>query len=181
MPEVKNILLLSDTHSCTEPDIAAHFKAADEIWHAGDWGDVQLSDLMEKTGKTIRGVYGNIDGNPIRIRYPESLTFECEGMKVYMKHIGGHPGKYAKGIPGEIRNSSASLFICGHSHILRVVRDPQLGILYMNPGAAGRHGFHVMRTMLRFSIDHGEIRNAAVIELGKRTAGILPHNNKDVN
>lgn len=180
LPEVKDILLLSDTHSCTEPDISAHFQNADEIWHAGDWGDEKLSDLMEKTGKTVRGVYGNIDGQKIRLRYPETLIFECEGLKVFIKHIGGHPGKYASGVREEIRQSGAGLFICGHSHILRVVRDPKLGILYMNPGAAGRHGFHIMRTMLRFRIYNGEIKNAAVIELGKRTAGILPINNKDV-
>ncbi len=173
---MKKILLLSDTHFCVEKDILKYFDAADELWHAGDWGNAELSDMMEKTGKPIRSVYGNIDGQDIRQRYPLINQFECEGIKVYMTHIGGYPGKYSPGIAGQLRQTQADLFIAGHSHILRVMRDATSSnnMLFMNPGAAGRHGFHIMRTMLTFDIHQGKISNVAVIELGKRTAGILP-------
>lgn len=167
--------MLSDTHSCSEADILSHFDNADEIWHAGDWGDTLLSDKMEKTGKPVRGVWGNIDGQDIRNRYPLNNSFICEGVSVWMTHIGGYPGKYNPKIIRELRETTPMLFICGHSHILRVMRDKDLGgMLYMNPGAAGRHGFHHMRTMLRFNVHDGQISDVAVIELGKRTAGILP-------
>lgn len=172
---MKKILLLSDTHSCIEKDIQRHFADADELWHAGDWGNSALNDLMEKTGKPIKSVYGNIDGNDIRQIYPKDNIFTCEGIKVYITHIGGYPGKYSSGIPASLRNEKPDLFICGHSHILRVMRDPNMhNMLFMNPGAAGRHGFHIMRTMLKFKIDGNKISDVAVIELGKRTAGILP-------
>lgn len=175
MREVKKILLLSDTHSCAEPDILKHFDEYDELWHAGDWGQVELSDLMEKTGKPIRGVWGNIDGNDIRARYPLNNRFTCESVDVLMTHIGGYPGKYNPKIIPEFKKQAPQLFICGHSHILRVMRDPNFGnMLCLNPGAAGRHGFHHMRTMLKFVLDQGAIKDLAVIELGKRTAGILP-------
>lgn len=175
LPEVKKILLLSDTHSCSEADITKHFGSFDELWHAGDWGDMTLSDKMEKTGKPVRGVWGNIDGQEIRQRYPLNNRFNCEGIDVWMTHIGGYPGKYNPKILSELKQNPPQLFICGHSHILRVMRDPNLNqMLYMNPGAAGRHGFHHMRTMLKFEIDQGTIKHVAVIELGKRTAGILP-------
>ncbi len=172
---MKKILLLSDTHGCKEPDIIRHFEEADELWHAGDWGNAALSDLMEKTGKPLRSVYGNIDGQDIRLRYPERNTFECAGLKVLMTHIGGYPGKYSPGVKALLQAEKPGLFICGHSHILRVMRDPGIDrMLFMNPGAAGRHGFHIVRTMLKFKIDAGQISDVAVIELGKRTAGILP-------
>lgn len=172
---MKKILLLSDTHGCTEPDILRHFDDADELWHAGDWGNNKLSDIMEKTGKPLQSVYGNIDGQELRMRYPLNNNFECEGLKVYMTHIGGYPGRYSSGIKTVLRNIKPDLFICGHSHILRVMRDPEIdNMLFMNPGAAGRHGFHQMRTMLKFKIENGKILDVAVIELGKRTAGILP-------
>lgn len=175
LPKVKKILLLSDTHSCSEADITKHFGSFDELWHAGDWGDMTLSDKMEKTGKPVRGVWGNIDGQEIRQRYPLNNRFNCEGIDVWMTHIGGYPGKYNPKILSELKQNPPQLFICGHSHILRVMRDPNLNqMLYMNPGAAGRHGFHHMRTMLKFEIDQGTIKHVAVIELGKRTAGILP-------
>lgn len=167
--------MLSDTHSCVETDILKHFEEADEIWHAGDWGNAELHELMSKTGKTLRGVRGNIDGPDIQQIYPVNLRFEVEGVKVWMTHIGGYPGKYNPKIVAELRHDTPDLFICGHSHILRVMRDKGLkGLLFMNPGAAGRHGFHHMRTMLRFVIDKGKIDQVAVIELGKRSAGILP-------
>jgi putative phosphoesterase len=175
LPQVKKILLLSDTHSCAEDDIIRHFGEADELWHAGDWGDISLNNKMEATGKTIRSVYGNIDGQGIRSIFPALNIFVCEGLKVLMTHIGGYPGKYNSGIRSLLKKENPGLFICGHSHILRVMRDPEHGnMLFMNPGAAGRHGFHHMRTMLKFTIENALIKDVAVIELGKRTAGILP-------
>ncbi len=136
---------------------------------------MELSALFEKTGKPVRGVWGNVDGQELRNIYPLHNIFTCEGTKVWMTHIGGYPGKYNPKILKELKQDTPGLFICGHSHILRVMRDKDLGgMLFMNPGAAGRHGFHVMRTMLRFDMDNGSIQNVAVIELGKRTAGILP-------
>jgi uncharacterized protein len=172
---VKKILLLSDTHSCEDTDIVQHFDSVDEIWHAGDWGNTFLFDKMEKSKKTIRGVYGNIDDQKIRSIFPESIEFECEGVQVAMTHIAGYPGKFNSKILSYLRNNPPDLFICGHSHILRVMRDKSLnGMLFMNPGAAGRHGFHHMRTMLRFDLNNSKIENVIVIELGKRTAGILP-------
>lgn len=171
---MKKILLLSDTHSCAEPDIIKHFSDADELWHAGDWGNLELSNIMEATGKPVRGVWGNVDGQDIRNIYPLHNQFECEGINVWMTHIGGYPGKYNPKLIKSLHADPPDLFICGHSHILKVMRDNTLGILHMNPGAAGRHGFHHMRTMLRFVISNGQIKDVAVIELGKRTAGILP-------
>ncbi len=175
MPKVKKILLLSDTHGCIEPDILKHTTSADEIWHAGDWSNTELSRIFEKTGKPVRGVWGNVDGQELRNIYPENNIFTCEGLRVWMTHIGGYPGRYSQGVGKALKQDPPDLFICGHSHILRVMRDKTLkDMLYMNPGAAGRHGFHVMRTMLTFEIEAGKVKNVAVIELGKRTAGILP-------
>jgi putative phosphoesterase len=175
LPKVKKILLLSDTHGCAEPDILKHAPAADEIWHAGDWGGKGLVDLFEKTGKPLRSVWGNIDGQELRVLFPLNNIFMCEGLKVRITHIGGYPGKYSPGIARELREDTPGLFISGHSHILRVMRDKTLnGMLFMNPGAAGRHGFHIMRTMLSFEVNNAAVGNVAVIELGKRTAGILP-------
>jgi len=169
---VKNILLLSDTHSCVEPDIIKHFADADEIWHGGDWGNMALSDILEKTGKTIRSVWGNVDGQDLRTRYPLHNRFTCEGIKVWITHIGGYPGKYNPKLIKDLYECIPDLFITGHSHILKVMRDKNLkGMLHMNPGAAGRHGFHIMRTMIKFELDAGKIQNVAVIELGKRTEG----------
>lgn len=172
---MKKILLLSDTHSCAEPDIVRHFADADEIWHAGDWGTITLSDVLEKSGKPVKSVWGNIDGADIRMRYPLHNRFTCEGVDVWMTHIGGYPGNYNPKIIQELKKNPPNLFICGHSHILRVMRDKNHSdMLLMNPGAAGRHGFHIMRTMLKFEIDGKAIKNVAVIELGKRTDGALP-------
>ncbi len=172
---MKKILLLGDNHSCVEADIIKHFKEADEIWHTGDWGNTALSDMAEQTGKPIKSVWGNVDGQELRLRYPLHNRFECEGVKVWMTHIGGYPGNYNPKLLQELKTDTPHLFICGHSHILKVMRDKQHNdMLVMNPGAAGRHGFHIMRTMLKFEIDQGAIKNVAVIELGKRTEGILP-------
>lgn len=171
----KKILLLSDTHSCIENDIVKHFDDADEIWHAGDWGNMELIHLLEKTGKTIRSVWGNVDGQEIRTIYPLHNRFNVDGLKVWMTHIGGYPGKYNPKIIHDLKKNPPDLFICGHSHILKVMRDPKLNnLIHINPGAAGRHGFHIMRTMVKFEINNGKLENIAVIEMGKRTAGILP-------
>lgn len=172
---MKRILLLSDTHGCEEADIVKHFGDADELWHAGDWGNAGLLKIMQQGGQPVRSVWGNIDGQDLRLLFPEHNRFECEGVKVWMTHIGGYPGHYPARIAEELRKDPPQIFICGHSHILRVMRDQQhRGVLVMNPGAAGRHGFHVMRTMLKFELDAGAVKNVAVIELGKRTAGIVP-------
>lgn len=172
---MKKILLLSDTHSCAEPDIIRHFSQCDEIWHAGDWGNIELIEKAEKSGKPIRSVWGNIDGPDIRLRYPLHNRFVCEGVDVWMTHIGGYPGSYNPKVLAALKADTPTLFICGHSHILRVMRDKDLNnMLVMNPGAAGRHGFHLMRTMLRFDVDNGAIKKVAVIELGKRTEGVVP-------
>lgn len=165
-------MLLSDTHSHVDERIFAHAEAADEIWHAGDIGSVRVSDALEKV-KPFRAVYGNIDGQALRIRYPEMQEFECEGVSVLMRHIAGYPGKYNAKTRYLLDRVKPKLFICGHSHILKVVYDKKREHLHMNPGAAGKAGFHQMRTMLRFELNAGKIENAQVIELGLR--GELTH------
>jgi putative phosphoesterase len=162
-----SIGLISDTHHHLDENIFKHFKDCDEIWHAGDFGTVEIADQL-KTKKPLRGVYGNIDGYDVRSVYPEKLRFNCEEVSVFMTHIGGHPGRYAPGIKAELSSQPAMLFISGHSHILRVVFDEKLQTLHMNPGAAGKQGWHSMRTIIRFTIDKKEIGNCEVIELGKR-------------
>ncbi len=172
---MKKILLLSDTHGCVESDIIKHFNDADEIWHAGDWSNKELLNIMETTGKTIRGVWGNVDGHDLRAILPLNNMFSIDGIKFWMTHIGGYPGKYNPKIKPMLTQHPPHVFICGHSHILKVMKDPKLNnMLCINPGAAGRHGFHIMRTMIKFEINESKIQNMAVIELGKRTAGILP-------
>lgn len=162
--------LLSDTHSYLDNSIFKYFKNCDEIWHAGDIGDPDVLDQLESF-KPTRAVFGNIDNQEIRKRCPEKLVFTIEGLKVYMIHIGGTPPNYAKGVKSELLAQQPGLFICGHSHILKVIADPTLNdMLYMNPGAAGKHGFHHIKTMLRFDIDAGFPKNLEVIELGKRGA-----------
>lgn len=160
--------LISDTHSFLDPKVFDHFGSCDEIWHVGDFGDPEVLDAL-KNFKPTKGVYGNIDGQKIRVECPEKLIFEIEGVKVYMVHIGGTPPRYAKGVRQDLLIHKPDLFICGHSHILKVVRDHSLNLLYMNPGAAGRHGFHKIRTILRFDIDSGSPKNLEVIELGSRS------------
>ena len=126
------------------------------------------------SGLTLKGVYGNIDGQDVRTQYPEKLTWQCEEVKVYMTHIGGHPGRYAPGIKTELIKNEAKLFICGHSHILKVIYDDKINCLHMNPGAAGNQGWHTVRTIIRFSIDGKEIKKCEVIELGKRGTTLVP-------
>lgn len=159
--------LLSDTHSFLDDAVFTHFAACDEIWHAGDFGNIEVADRLEAF-KPLRGVYGNIDGKDIRTRFPEDLRFSCEGVEVFMTHIGGYPGKYAPRIKEELKRHPPKLFISGHSHILKVMFDPQLQCLHLNPGAAGKYGWHKVRTLMRFAIEGDKIENLEVIELAGR-------------
>ncbi len=161
---MKKILLLSDTHSHIDERILHYAGEADEIWHAGDIGRTDVTDKLKEIGP-LRAVYGNIDDAEIRKEFPLNQRFMCEEVDVWMTHIGGYPGKYSPAIREEIRQNPPKLFICGHSHILKVMNDKNLGLLHMNPGAAGKHGFHKKRTMLRFQIDKKEIKELEVIEL----------------
>jgi uncharacterized protein len=160
--------LLSDTHSYLDPQLLKLFDSCDEIWHAGDFGDVAVYDKLKAMKKPLRTVYGNIDGNDLRQMMPASLTWETEGVKIFMTHIGGYPGKYPANIRTALLDSKPGIFICGHSHILKVIYDDKLKLLHLNPGAAGKEGFQLVRTALRFHIDNGKPGGMEVIELGKR-------------
>jgi uncharacterized protein len=164
---VTKIGLISDTHNHLDQAIFKHFEQCDEIWHAGDFGSGAIADAL-RTFKPLRGVYGNIDGYDIQSEFPEELIFTCEEVKVFIKHIGGYPNKYVPGVKDKILNEHVQLFISGHSHILKVIYDPKLQCLHMNPGAAGVQGWHKVKTLIRFAIDGKEIKNCEVIELGKR-------------
>lgn len=142
---------------------------ADEVWHAGDIGDLSLIDRIEKI-KPVRAVYGNIDNAELRLHHPLNQVFNCQKIKVVMTHIAGYPGRYSARVKELLDEHRPQLFICGHSHILKVMKDPKRGHIHMNPGAAGKHGFHQMRTLLRFEINGDTLQNLAVIELGKRGA-----------
>lgn len=157
--------LISDTHNYLDPQILEFFEGCDEIWHAGDFGNIQIAEQLKKVAPVI-GVYGNIDGEDIRSEFPLHQRFEREGMKIWITHIGGVPGRYCLPIREELENDPPELFICGHSHILRISRDQKLGnMLYMNPGAAGKQGFQSHRTIIRFQINSGKIHNVEVINL----------------
>ena len=159
--------LIADTHGFLDEAISAHFIHCDEIWHAGDFGDsLSINDL--KQDKILKGVFGNIDGPVIRSNFLEQDVFWCEDVKVMMRHIGGYPPRYNPETKKELILHRPQLFISGHSHILRVMYDDKLQCLYMNPGAAGRQGWHKMRTIIRFDIEGKEIKNCEVIELGKK-------------
>lgn len=186
--------MISDTHGWLDEAVYEHFKECDEVWHAGDFGSLTLvpspggdrvedgqgfalsyGDLFVQRfeqlfGRTIifRGVYGNIDTPELRVVYPEKLFFICEGVSVFMQHIGGYPGRYSKGVKEDIIAHKSGLFISGHSHILKIMYDQKLHCLHMNPGAAGKHGWHKMRTVIRFAIEGKEIKNCEVVELGER-------------
>ena len=159
--------LLSDTHGYVDPKIYDYFKDVDEIWHAGDIGDIAVIDELRKF-KPLRGVYGNIDDHLIRSEMPEFNRFNCEEVEVLITHIGGKPGKYAKPAFEVLEEKAPKLFICGHSHILLVKMDPRYNMLWMNPGACGYKGFHSVKTILRFSITGDRIHDLEAIELGKR-------------
>lgn len=160
---MKKILLLSDTHGYIDNDILKYVKQSDEIWHAGDIGDLLVTDEIKKQ-KPLRAVYGNIDGSKARAEFPEHDRFMCEGVDVWMTHIGGYPNRYDKRIGDSIKKDPPNLFISGHSHILKVMNDKKLKLLHMNPGAIGKYGFHKVRTMLRFVIDGKNIKDLEVIE-----------------
>ncbi|WP_313360956.1 metallophosphoesterase family protein, partial [Empedobacter sp.] len=159
-------LLLSDTHSYIDDRILEYAQQADEIWHAGDIGDISVTDKLAEI-KPLRAVYGNIDDNKARAEFPLNNRFTLEGVDVWITHIGGYPGKYNPAIRKEITENPPKLFICGHSHILKVMPDKQLGLIHMNPGAVGKHGFQKVRTMLRFELNKGKIENLEVIEFKK--------------
>jgi len=160
--------LISDTHGYFDENIFRHFEQCDEIWHAGDFGEGIANNLAARSGQVIRGVYGNIDGPPIRTVYPEQLVFHCEDVKVMMRHIGGSPPRYNPETKKQLLIHQPLLFITGHSHILKIMYDDGLKCLFMNPGAAGKQGWHKIRTIVRFAIDGRDIKNCEVIELGKR-------------
>ncbi len=156
--------LMSDTHGVLPDQLFEYFQKVDEIWHAGDIGSVSVADSLESF-KPFRAVYGNVDGNELRARYPLDLRFRVEDLAVWMTHIGGYPGKYAPSVAPRIRAQPPGLFISGHSHILKIIPDPALGLLHINPGACGNEGWHRARTLVRFSVEAGRVLNPEVIEL----------------
>ena len=164
---MKKIGLLSDTHHYLDPGIFKHFEHCDEVWHAGDFGSTEISDALKKF-KPLKGVFGNIDGQDIRSEFPEVSRFICEGVKVLMIHIGGYPGRYSPAAKKEILSFQPKIFISGHSHILKVMYDEKFQCLHINAGAAGKQGWHKVRTLIRFVIDEDNIKNCEVIELGKK-------------
>ncbi|MGB0396092.1 MAG: metallophosphoesterase family protein [Flavobacteriaceae bacterium] len=166
---MKKILLLSDTHGHLDQKILKYIDGADEVWHAGDIGTTAVADGISKI-KPLRGVYGNIDGHELRSQFPENQIFSCQGVKVLMTHIGGYPGRYNPRVKKLIQEEKPQLYVCGHSHILKVIPDRKNNLLHMNPGACGIQGFHKVRTLLRFELNQGKIENLEAIELGQRGA-----------
>ena len=162
--------LLSDTHSYLDPKVLEHFAKCDEIWHAGDIGEQSVINQLSKV-KPVRAVYGNIDSLDLQTAWPEDVRMNVDGVKVLMTHIGGTPPRYNPRVRKLLELDPPHIFICGHSHVLKIGRDASLGnMLFVNPGAAGNHGFHHMKTIVRFEVLAGEVRNMEVIELGKRGA-----------
>lgn len=160
--------VLSDTHCLCDGHVAEYLRDCDEIWHAGDIGDEETLKWLQGIGPVVRAVSGNIDGGLVRRMCPERLVFDCDGAKVMLTHIGGYPGKYAPGIMPALRAVNPDIFVAGHSHILRVMYDDRLSLLYLNPGAAGNQGWQKVRTIIRFHIDRGRPHDLEVIELGTR-------------
>jgi putative phosphoesterase len=165
---MKKIGLISDTHGWLDEAVFRHFEMCDEVWHAGDIGGNGVLEAL-RGFKLVRAVWGNIDDTFIRSTTAEHERFECEGVDVWMTHIGGRPGNYANPVREGLSENPPAIFICGHSHICLVAMDKRGKFLYMNPGAAGRHGFHKVRTILRFNLEAGKIENLEVVELGLRT------------
>lgn len=163
---MKNILLLSDTHSYMDNAIIKHIHWADQVWHAGDIGDLEVTEKI-KALKPLQCVYGNIDGIQARQEFKKNLFFEVENLKILITHIGGAPGRYKPEVNQLIETLKPNLFICGHSHILKVMPDQKNNLLFLNPGAIGKHGFHKVRTMLRFQLDNGNIKNLEVVEFSR--------------
>ena len=164
---MRKIILLSDTHGHLDEKILKYVRSVDEIWHAGDIGTAAVANGISKL-KMIRGVYGNIDGHELRNQFPENQIFSCEGVKVLMTHIGGYPGRYSPRVRNLILVEKPQLYICGHSHILKIIQDRKNNLLHMNPGACGVQGFHKIRTILRFELNQGKIENLEAVELGVR-------------
>lgn len=164
---MKTIGILSDTHSCWDPRYATHFANCDEIWHAGDIGDPSILERLEEIAP-VRAVRGNIDHGLVARRCPEVLSFEVEGVRVWMTHIAGYPGRYSPGVKRILQNERVKLMVAGHSHILKVIPDHSLGLLHVNPGAAGHHGWQKVRTLIRLTLDQGNITGLEVIELGNK-------------
>lgn len=164
---MKQIGIISDTHSYLDEQVLKHFENCDEVWHGGDFGNLEIVKQLQNF-KPLKGVWGNIDGNEIRQRFPEKLRWQCEGVDIIMIHIGGYPGKYATSIKNEILSNPPQLFISGHSHILKVIFDEKIRCLHINPGAAGKEGWHKLRTIIRMKIDGAKMFDCEVIELGKR-------------
>ena len=164
---MKKILLLSDTHGHIDNQMLKYVKQADEVWHAGDIGDLIVTDTILKY-TDLRAVYGNIDGHEARGQFAEDNRFELEGVSVWITHIGGYPGRYDRRVYARLIQNPPKIFIAGHSHILKVIYDKKHKILHLNPGAAGKSGFHKVRTMLRFELNNGAIENMEIIELEKR-------------
>lgn len=160
--------ILSDTHSWLDPALLPVLQECDEIWHAGDVGNLKVLESLQQLHKELKVVYGNIDGHEVRLQSAHHLIWQAGSKKILMLHIGGYPGHYAKGIKAMLQAEKPDILVCGHSHILRVMYDKDLQLLYINPGACGREGFHQVRTMIRLSIDGDQIKDLEVIELGKR-------------
>lgn len=161
--------LLSDTHAYLDPKVMHHFKDCDEVWHAGDIGNLAVLEQLEAF-KPLRIVYGNIDDEQLRARTPLNALFTVAELKVFITHIGGYPGRYTPRVRKILDEEKPGLYICGHSHILKVMPDPKRGLIHMNPGACGKHGFHQVRTLIRFRIEAGKLYDVEVIELGLRGA-----------
>ena len=164
---MRRVGLLSDTHGYLHPDIPHYFESVDEIWHAGDIGSVAVIEKLQAQ-KPVRAVYGNVDGRDIYTEFPEDQRFVCEGVKVWMTHIGGYPGKYHSRVRSLLEKDPPDLFISGHSHILKVMADRRLHLLHINPGACGQQGWHRVKTLVRFYLDAGQIKDLEVIELKDR-------------
>uniref|UniRef100_UPI004047B7D0 metallophosphoesterase family protein n=1 Tax=Polaribacter sp. TaxID=1920175 RepID=UPI004047B7D0 len=164
---MKKILLLSDTHSFIDAQILKFVQHSDEVWHAGDIGNLNVTESIQKL-KPLKAVYGNIDDAMARLEFPLDMRFKVEEMDVWITHIGGYPNNYNQRIRAELTKNPPNIFISGHSHILKVQYDQKLNLLHLNPGAAGNHGFHKVRTMLRFTIEKDKVSNLEVIELATR-------------
>jgi uncharacterized protein len=160
--------LMSDTHSFLDARVLEHFKDCDEIWHGGDFGSMQLIDELRASRKPVRGVFGNIDNRAIQAEFPLNLSWETAGLRVFMTHIGGYPGRYEPRVREILLAEKPGLFISGHSHILKIMPDKKLNLLHINPGACGNEGWHKIKTLVRFSVENGRIFDMEVIELGAR-------------
>lgn len=164
---MKLILLISDTHSFLDKRLVKHIKEVDEVWHAGDIGGIEVCDEISKHCSNLKVVYGNIDDNVVRAEYQKDIFFDCEGAKVWITHIGGYPPKYRSDIKQRIVENQVDIFVCGHSHILKVMYDKAVKCLHLNPGASGQYGIHQVQTALKFIVDNGELREMKIVELEK--------------